>query len=51
MEHQLEQHLHQLEVALAYAGQMALKTYERGQAPQQQHLLLALHALQQKGQQ
>lgn len=40
----------QLEVAAAYAGQMALKTYERGQAPDDRHLLLALHALQQKGQ-
>jgi len=46
----LERHLFQLEVAAAYAGQMALKTYERGEEPTDRHLLLALHALQQKGQ-
>lgn len=45
-----QQRLFELEIATAYAGQMALKTYERGQAPDQHHLLLALHALQQKGQ-
>lgn len=51
MEQLLEHQLHQIEVALAYAGQMALVTYQKGQEQQQQHLLLALHALQQKGQQ
>lgn len=46
MEEMLERHLAQLEVALAYAGQMALKTYEQQQPPEpQRHLLLALHAL------
>lgn len=46
----LERWLLQLEVAVAYAGQMALKTHERGGEADDRHLLVALHALQQKGQ-